>query len=834
MRTRRRRLLLLLLVGLLGAVAPGAGRDASAQGVPRDDYLRYLPTTPRIVTQTGASARLRLYGDAGDSAYRDADPVDGIDDARGERLLLLAERFSPLLRRNNTSVPRDLDRAFGGRFVLAADTWVDGRLARSDSVDLDAIGPDAFYAADGRGPAPGAGGDGERALAADAMLRALVDELQPLHPAPRFAAPGGETERVLFFDVPGSDEPSWRATLDKGRPRGAHVYAHFFVHEALPAEPFAETPEDAARRFHLVVQYWFYYPFNDGPNNHEGDWEHLNVSITTRERAASGGLLSEEDIAGMLGGAPEDVESLVIHLVEYYVHEYIVTLDYLALQSHPGARHTPHAQHATTHIWEDADFEQEVVRERLAIAGGRLATHPVAYAGGDSKGPDELLHPLPRFRLSYNRNSDATYPFPGVWAKVGPAQATEKVYGSAVPRVRRRADSLPWYALIDDDRMETFRRGDITLLPDWERLSPLVAADPAARRRWVWLVLPVRLGYPATRSPGAGIVKRADGGNISPLAPSFNPAWNRLGPSWKYEALDPLVLRASGAPVTPWAMLQNGWGALNYPVAAVGLLPGANVALTQLIPWATGALNLVGAPPLRTFTRGPLPLRITSEGQGVSYQFGGHDFARLLPGANEAAAALGADAADGREAGFHRTAHSGPRLWFNLFYGPRFSLENTFAWDTSSLSYTAVGGGGGGSRLGTVRGRLVLTELTGGFRFSAVNAWDQTLQLYLRGGYAWTRYSVRDVSVNGVPLPGRRGGHLPSLLPSRTWWPNTTYGGAGAELFAPKHWWLMHRLGYGVRAEVGGIRHRLDEKACPDCAVVTERGDAALSLVFGW
>jgi hypothetical protein len=28
-----------------------------------------------------------------------------------------------------------------------------------------------------------------------------------------------------------------------------------------------------------VVQYWLFYPYNDGYNNHEGDWEHINVRL---------------------------------------------------------------------------------------------------------------------------------------------------------------------------------------------------------------------------------------------------------------------------------------------------------------------------------------------------------------------------------------------------------------------------------------------------------------------------------------------------------------------------------------------------------------------------
>jgi len=40
------------------------------------------------------------------------------------------------------------------------------------------------------------------------------------------------------------------------------VYAHFFLHSGNP-----------------VIQFWMFYPYNDGHNNHEGDWEHINVHL---------------------------------------------------------------------------------------------------------------------------------------------------------------------------------------------------------------------------------------------------------------------------------------------------------------------------------------------------------------------------------------------------------------------------------------------------------------------------------------------------------------------------------------------------------------------------
>jgi len=39
-------------------------------------------------------------------------------------------------------------------------------------------------------------------------------------------------------------------------------------------------------RGELVVQYWFYYPFNEWLNHHEGDWEHVNVLLRGPSRLA--------------------------------------------------------------------------------------------------------------------------------------------------------------------------------------------------------------------------------------------------------------------------------------------------------------------------------------------------------------------------------------------------------------------------------------------------------------------------------------------------------------------------------------------------------------------
>lgn len=36
-----------------------------------------------------------------------------------------------------------------------------------------------------------------------------------------------------------------------------------------------------------LIQYWFLYPFNDWVNNHEGDWEHINVVVSSQDPATA-------------------------------------------------------------------------------------------------------------------------------------------------------------------------------------------------------------------------------------------------------------------------------------------------------------------------------------------------------------------------------------------------------------------------------------------------------------------------------------------------------------------------------------------------------------------
>jgi hypothetical protein len=86
----------------------------------------------------------------------------------------------------------------------------------------------------------------------------------------------GDGNRMEYWvDAPGDDRradgmSSWRRSWQQAR----------------AARPETTTPTQYAHLFWLdraagvlVIQYWFYYPYNEWINHHEGDWEHINVVL---------------------------------------------------------------------------------------------------------------------------------------------------------------------------------------------------------------------------------------------------------------------------------------------------------------------------------------------------------------------------------------------------------------------------------------------------------------------------------------------------------------------------------------------------------------------------
>ncbi|MBI4409978.1 MAG: hypothetical protein HY561_09740, partial [Gemmatimonadetes bacterium] len=163
------------------------------------------------------------------------------------------------------------------------------------------------------------------------------------------------------------------------------------------------------------------------------------------------------------------------------------------------------------------------------------------------------------------------------------------------------------------------------------------------------------------------------------------------------------------------------------------------------------------------------------------------------------------------------------------------SWEYGFGRDSSGIRYAIADSSG--RRVATVAGTLQLNELTGGLRYSVGLFRGDEIHTYLRAGYAYTWYAARQMSVAGEPLNEgkRKGGYAPTLWPSRKWWPNTWYAGGGVEWFSPEKSWLLGKLGYGMRLEFTGLRHRVRSDHAPARAELDAvRGDVALAMILGW
>jgi hypothetical protein len=117
------------------------------QQIERSEYLRFVPLTyPTLISQTPASARFALFGDAREPGYSDTDPVDGVDDRRGEILTRIAVRFAPVLLQNTTAIPMAFEQFWDGpaSFLLHVDAWdvalpTPQRLG-TETIDLASLG----------------------------------------------------------------------------------------------------------------------------------------------------------------------------------------------------------------------------------------------------------------------------------------------------------------------------------------------------------------------------------------------------------------------------------------------------------------------------------------------------------------------------------------------------------------------------------------------------------------------------------------------------------------------------------------------------------------------
>ncbi len=792
---------------LAALVLPGLlPQRLDAQPIPKEDYIQYLPLSyAQIKRQADATAALTLYGDPDDPAYRDVEPLDGIDDQRHDVLMDLAVRFAPYMVQNTTAIPMDHKKFFeqSARFPLYVDTWdifpEKPAILSTDAIDFVALATDSCEMSARARPDPGSALSNEPPpppvdpTRDDCRLLGLLDEFHPEHPTnERFhtaaVAPDKELFKVMYFDYPGYSPKTWRevyrdAYTDK-LPLKYHSFIKSYVH------PFIHTIrslDGEARGYELVYQYWFFYAFNDGGNNHEGDWEHINVVISPRSRI--GQHLGPADIEQMMTTGASGNDPLVISRVEYGFHHKVMTLDYAQPNVYlPREAWEDDIDHRTEERASQSWFWRKI--RWLAYhddAETDINTHPVVYIGADNKGLDQLLN-MPG---GVNRDAHGNYPFPGLYKGGGPSLAAEQIETHFDHRAYARKDPER------PAREPAYERGNMVpfddrerleLVPDWERVIDLMDENPEARREWSWLVLPIRWGFPATASPGAGIVKNADTGNTPPLTPTYIPGWNVVGPTIYSEDYDPHLIPAF-FPQQWQDNFINSWGILNLTLPSLVSLPPFDIGWRIL------------SSPLRVFSKqeSPIfypvqnyPFRFIGISSGVANETVTDDFLgllnnqqqfdELLARQNQHLAEHNIVVIEGEPPvfDFDISTATAPFVQVSFYLGERFQSQNTIHQFRHKFT--------GNSDLPVsyiITSELNLWEYAGSMRYNLLTG---NFRPSLMLGYGLSWYRMEETRTNGELLdtPNSPFIRLPSFEHPTNFLPNTWHWGLGLEFISIK------------------------------------------------
>jgi hypothetical protein len=556
------------------------------------------------------------------------------------------------------------------------------------------------------------------------------------------------------------------------------TYVHPFINQT------GSFPDSAG--YELVLQYWFFYPWNDGGNNHLGDWEHINVvvaplgSVTRRQ--------TETEILEVLNGAGLGAESgdrqLVIRRIDYYFHSKVWTLDF----SRPNA-YSPRAiweEEVSTAVQErgDEDWFWNVIRDRAWTdeTETRVNTRPIAWIGADNKGLDQLLSPPG----GTNRDSHGTYLMPGLYKDIGPAGATENVpehfdyreFLSASAQGRSR-----WSERWERGGVVDLARPDrLELIPDVERIAPLAKTRPDVRASWAWLLLPIRFGYPAVESPFAGVVSHAETGNLAVFGPSFSAGWNRTGQTEGFTTYDPNKVPRL-LPLAWQDNFINSWGWLNLTAPTIAMLPPIDF-LWRIVAAPVRAVTQDQDPTFYPVER--LPLRYVGLEVGYSHMdYPADAYSELLVNNTQfdelLASLLLYPLINGTEfttlSGISEVVDPGESAYFlvSLYIGDHFVTENSLRHSRSDIGLTATY-----SDIPPldVRGDLNFWEYAGSFRYDLTSG---ALRVFPKAGYGLSWYRIEDLSANGELFsePNSNWIRQPGLFENLL--PNTWHAGAGLE-----------------------------------------------------
>ncbi len=758
-----------------------AAASVQAQEITDENYLRYIPLEyPRLTRQTAASDLFHLWGDSTEAAYRDTEPRDGVDDGRMRHLRALAVRFSPFLVQNSYSVPHDVTALMRMQpaFNLTVDTWNlahGAELVARETIDFNALGGPCMW--------EGTGGRGGY-ISDDCRVLELLDEFDPEAPLTandRARAVDLEFDpfKVLYFDMPGTDEDSWKETYRN--PVTHQLRVEYRDKIKIYAHPFIFSAGDADG-YEFVIQYWFYYPLNDGGNNHEGDWEHINVVLTTTDRI--GQPLAPADVRELLSERTS-LDQVVIARVEYYFHHKLMTLDYTLPNVYQDReswerewRSMSREQIGVERLWRT--IRHYAYRDK---AETELNPHPIAYIGADNKGLDQLISG-PGGR---NQDSHGTFPMAGLFKTVGPAGSAEQVphhfdhkkWYEELPEsaAASNQDYGPGHVLVFDSSM-------LDVLPDWERVLPLVRSDSTVRRRWTWMVLPLRWGYPASPSPLAGLVANADMGNVGPIGPTYNAGWNRPGPGRGYEEYSPHVL-PSLFPVDVQDGFSNSLGYFNVLPAMLNLPPLDLVWRGLAIPFR---LAFKRQDPI-FFPEETVPKRFVGIVGGATYTTFPDNLWNAAAHLSEENAIDIGDAQLPRmisEIGLQilaKDSTGGPDIPPTPLSEPAWGWQGQVAFYVGERFVSATGVRHTRNEIGfdqvltndTYRFRAEVNwwDITGNLRY---NLWTSAFKPYINLGYGVNWYQVENATGDGEPLSEPSGGWIYNF------WPPTWQYGFGAEM----------------------------------------------------
>jgi hypothetical protein len=228
--------------------------------------LSYFTLLPLLFVLPAGVGGLPVESASWTTTPRAVEPLSAAEE-RDPAVAAIARRFNPAM------VLPDAD---GPWPVSVRYTW-------SGGADLQArtVGPD---------------GDVLRSGTARASAEL---ERTPWNELPATDPDGNRVE--YWIDAPGDDraaegqvEKDGQATKD-----GTSEWRHRWrASEAKTPTQYAHAFWLNRARGELVVQYWFFYPFNEWINHHEGDWEHVNVVLAGPPSRSQLGRASEYRAVG--------------------------------------------------------------------------------------------------------------------------------------------------------------------------------------------------------------------------------------------------------------------------------------------------------------------------------------------------------------------------------------------------------------------------------------------------------------------------------------------------------------------------------------------------------